>query len=98
MLDEQVRHIADLIGHARLNQAQVIEPTAEAEAGWLQTLRDTPSPAEKFYSECTPGYYNAEGKPGGGGFFLSLYGAGPVAFFDLVRDWRTDGMKGLQVS
>ena len=55
MLDEQVRHIADIIQHAKLTGAQVIEPTAEAEAGWLQTLRDTPSPAENFCSECTAG-------------------------------------------
>jgi cyclohexanone monooxygenase len=97
MLDEQVRHIADVIQHARLHQAQVIEPTAEAEADWLQTLRDTPNPGEKFYRECTPGYYNAEGKPGGGGFFSGLYGGGPVVFYNLVRDWRTEGgMKGLQ--
>ena len=43
MLDEQVRHIAELIQHANARQAQVIEPTAEAEAEWVQTVRDTPN-------------------------------------------------------
>ena len=97
MLDEQARHIADIIQRREPRQAQVIEPTAEAEADWVQTLRDTPNPGEKFYSECTPGYYNGEGKPGHGGFFSGLYGAGPVAFYDLVRAWRSSGgMPGLQ--
>jgi cyclohexanone monooxygenase len=97
MLDEQVQHITDLIRCAGERQAQVIEPTAEAEAEWLQVLRDTPNPGEKFYAECTPGYYNAEGNAGQGGFFLGLYGGGPVAFYSLVREWRTTGgMKGLQ--
>jgi cation diffusion facilitator CzcD-associated flavoprotein CzcO len=96
MLDEQVRHIAEVIRHADQRQARVIEPTAEAEAEWVQTIRDTPNAGEKFYMQCTPGYYNGEGKEGHGGLFSGLYGAGPVAFYDLVRDWRSTGMKGLQ--
>jgi cyclohexanone monooxygenase len=96
MLDEQVRHIAEVIQHAEQRQARVIEPTAEAEAEWVQTIRDTPNAGEKFYMQCTPGYYNGEGKEGHGGLFSGLYGAGPVAFYDLVRDWRSTGMKGLQ--
>jgi cation diffusion facilitator CzcD-associated flavoprotein CzcO len=97
MLDEQVRHIAEVIRQAEQRQAQVIEPTAEAEAEWVQTVRDTPNAGTRFYMECTPGYYNGEGRLGGLGLFSELYGAGPVVFFDLVRDWRiSGGMKGLQ--
>jgi cation diffusion facilitator CzcD-associated flavoprotein CzcO len=97
MLDEQVRHIAEVIQQAERRQAQVIEPTAEAEAEWVQTVRDTPNAGTRFYMECTPGYYNGEGRRGGLGLFSELYGAGPVVFFDLVRDWRgSGGMKGLQ--
>jgi cation diffusion facilitator CzcD-associated flavoprotein CzcO len=97
MLYEQARHIAEIIKHAQLRQAQVIEPTAEAEADWVRTIKETPLQNEKFFSECTPGYYNAEGKLGNGGFFSDLYGAGPLVFYDLVNDWRKNGgMKGLQ--
>jgi cation diffusion facilitator CzcD-associated flavoprotein CzcO len=95
MLDEQVRHIAEIVQQAEQRQAQVIEPTAEAEAEWVQAVRDTPNAGTRFYMECTPGYYNGEGRRGGLGLFSELYGAGPVVFFDLVRDWRTE-MKGLQ--
>ena len=97
MIDEQARHVAAIIQQAKLRQAQKIEPSAEAEAGWVQTIQDTPLQNEKFFSDCTPGYYNAEGKLGNGGFFSDLYGAGPVVFYDLVREWRTTGgMQGLQ--
>jgi cation diffusion facilitator CzcD-associated flavoprotein CzcO len=96
-LDEQVRHVAEIIRVAMQRQVRVIEPTAEAEAGWVQTVQDTPAQSDRFLGECTPGYYNAEGKLGNGGFFSELYGAGPVVFYDLVRDWRmTDDMKGLR--
>jgi cation diffusion facilitator CzcD-associated flavoprotein CzcO len=44
MLDEQVRHIGEVIQQAEQRRAQVIEPTAEAEAEWVQTVRDTPTP------------------------------------------------------
>jgi cyclohexanone monooxygenase len=97
ILYEQARHVAEVIKHAQLRQAQTIEPTAEAEADWVKTIQETPLQNEKFFSECTPGYYNAEGKLGHAGFFSDLYGAGPLVFYDLVNNWRTkDGMPGLQ--
>jgi cyclohexanone monooxygenase len=51
----------------------------------------------QFRSDCTPGYYNGEGRAGdGAGLFDGLYGPGSVAFFALLKAWREDGvMKGL---
>ena len=92
MLDEQVRHVAELIQQANDRQARVIEPTPEGEAGWVQTVRECPQVALEFRKDCTPGYYNGEGRVGEGkGIFENLYGAGPVVFYDLVRDWRAKG-------
>ena len=98
MLDEQVRHVADLIGEAAARQARLIEPTPEGEAGWVRTVRQTPQMNVQFRRDCTPGYYNGEGRVGEGkGIFEELYGAGPVVFYDLVRDWRAKGdFDGLQ--
>jgi cyclohexanone monooxygenase len=100
MLDEQARHISDLVQQANLHQAQTIEPTAEAEAAWVQTIRDKAAQNLQFRLDCTPGYYNGEGKAGeGGGIFDGLYGPGPIAFYDLVRAWRADGkMEGLTIA
>ena len=39
----RLRHIAEVIQQPEQRQAQVIEPTAEAEADWVQTIRDTPN-------------------------------------------------------
>jgi cyclohexanone monooxygenase len=89
MLDEQIRHIVDLIGRARSRQCRVIEPTAEAEAEWSETIGRTSGANLQFRIDCTPGQYNGEGKAGGGtGFLDGLYGPGPAAFFDMVRAWR----------
>ena len=41
MLDEQARHVADLVKTASEQQAQMVEPTREAESGWLETIRAT---------------------------------------------------------
>jgi len=98
LLEEQARYIADVIGEARLRQASVVEPTAEAEAGWVQTIKDNARANLDFRIACTPGYYNGEGRAGdGAGLFDGLYGPGPIKFFDLIRRWREDGMDGLSI-
>ena len=53
---------------------------------------------KRFQEECTPGYYNNEGKPEKGfGLAGELYGGGPVEFHEIIRRWRADGeMKGLR--
>jgi cation diffusion facilitator CzcD-associated flavoprotein CzcO len=99
LLGEQARHIAHVVGEANLRQANVVEPTAEAEAGWVQTIVDTARLNLEFRQACTPGYYNGEGRAGGNdGLFAGLYGPGPVAFFALLKDWRENGMDGLEIS
>jgi cation diffusion facilitator CzcD-associated flavoprotein CzcO len=97
MLDEQSRHIVEVVAEAKLRQAQAFEPTAEAEAGWVQEIKDKAIANLQFRIDCTPGYYNGEGRAGdGAGIFDGLYGPGPVAFFELIKTWRKDGkMEGL---
>ena len=98
LLDEQAHHIAHVVREANLRQATTVEPTAEAEAGWVQTITDTARLNLEFRQACTPGYYNGEGRAGGDdGLFAGLYGPGPVKFFELVRAWREGGMEGLQM-
>ena len=54
----------------------------------------------RFYRECTPGYYNSEGAHGNrAGFMTDMYGAGPIRFFEVLKEWREQGeMKGLALS
>ncbi len=100
MLDPQARHIAYVIKEAGFRQATRVEPTAEAEAGWVETIKSLALGNRDFFEACTPGYYNNEGKPGSGvGLADQQYGAGPVAFYQLVEDWQKEGsLAGLDVS
>jgi len=55
---------------------------------------------QKFQEDCTPGYYNNEGQVGNkNSLFAAQYGAGPEAFFQLIREWREEGtLQGLSLS
>src|SRR5262249_42519520 len=98
LLDEQAHHIAHVVGEANLRQASVVEPTAEAEQGWVQTIVDTARLNLEFRQACTPGYYNGEGRAGSAdGLVAGLYGPGPVASFSLIKAWRENGMEGLEI-
>jgi cyclohexanone monooxygenase len=99
LLDEQSHYIAGVIGEANLRQATTVEPTAEAEAAWVQTILDTARLNLEYRQACTPGYYNGEGRAGADdGLFAGLYGPGPVKFFELIRSWREGGMEGLSIT
>ena len=45
----------------------------------------------KFLETCTPGYYNGEGNVSPQVAQSLPYGAGPVAFIELLRQWREGG-------
>jgi cyclohexanone monooxygenase len=92
LLEEQCDHIAAILDAARERGAARIEPTAEGEAGFVDAVRSGSDLNTRFYQECTPGYYNSEGEAGNrNGFFSEAFGAGTLAFLDLVRGWRATG-------
>ncbi len=97
MLADQARHITEVIQHAKTTEARVIEPTAGAEAEWVNTVRGSESKARDFQIECTPGYYNNEGRlDQGAGFIGETYGGGPIEFQKIVDEWLSNRqMKGL---
>ncbi len=99
-LNEQAKHVRYILEQARDRGAEVIEVTAEAEQAWIDEMKDKARLGARFYAECTPGYYNNEGKPGDNpvGFFAGAYGAGPIRFFRLLDEWRENGrLEGLDL-
>jgi len=96
-LNEQANHVTYMVTQARARGCDVLEPTAEAEDAYVQEVRTLARLGQRFYTECTPGYYNSEGAPGNrSGFFSEFYGAGPLRFFEVLDAWRSDGrMEGL---
>jgi cyclohexanone monooxygenase len=98
MVLEQAEHIVAVISQAHKRQATTVEPTEEAQAGWVATIREKSRLGLDFLEQCTPGFYNNEGNPSaGGGISQNQYGGGAVEFYDLIRAWRADGrMPGLE--
>ena len=91
-LNEQAKHVSLVLAEARLRGATVVEATVEGERAWLQEMARTARMGEEFRAECTPGYYNDEGRPNNpNGFLSSGYGGGPIKFFNILEQWRDAG-------
>ena len=91
LLDEAARHVTHVVRHGLEAGIREIEVTDEAEQEWLETLAASARNVQAFQEQCTPGYYNNEGRPGTGGFVLNAYGKGPMPFFALLEKWREAG-------
>jgi cation diffusion facilitator CzcD-associated flavoprotein CzcO len=97
-LEEGARTLATVIAHAVATGASEVEVTPEAEQRWIASLEGGMA---SFLSspECTPGYYNNEGRPLGRRERLNMagYPGGPVAFFEYIDGWRKSGQfRGLE--
>jgi cyclohexanone monooxygenase len=98
LLDEQSRHIAYIVRHALERGHRTVEVSEAAEEEWVQTIIQLSGIARQFLEDCTPGYYNNEGKPGERSGQDGFYGAGPVAYFQLLESWRNEGaLRGLEI-
>jgi hypothetical protein len=97
-LTEAGTTIAAIVSHALEIGAEEVEVTAEAEEAWVETL-DSSLGGFLGNPDCTPGYYNNEGRPMGRRERLNMAGfpAGPVAYFQYIERWRTKGdFEGLE--
>ena len=99
MLNEQSKHLSYIIRECGARQVRVVEASQQAEDEWIQTIIDSAMLRQKFQEECTPGYYNNEGKPSDLAARNGFYGHGPIAFVNLLEAWRSDGtLKGLELN
>ena len=73
--------------------------SAETEAEWVQTITETARDMRSFQEQCTPGYYNNEGRPSEVRWIdCPVLGDGPIAFFQLLDGWRSAGdLAGLEL-
>jgi cyclohexanone monooxygenase len=98
MLNAQAQHLSYIIKTCQDRQVRAIEPSEDAEAAWVQTIIDSALMRQKFQEECTPGYYNNEGKPSALAARNGPYGKGSIAFIQLITDWRQAGqLEGLEL-
>jgi cyclohexanone monooxygenase len=83
--------IALVVRHALDHGHDEVELTAEAEQEWLDLLASGPGMILGS-ADCTPGYYNNEGQPGGPGAWTFVgYPMGPSAYFAYLDEWRSRG-------
>lgn len=87
--------IARVVEHALDSGAEEVEVTAKAEAAWVGCCEGGSGFVGHLLGnpECTPGYYNNEGKPMSRRerFAVMGYPGGPVAFFEYINRWREAG-------
>ncbi|MGY4568851.1 flavin-containing monooxygenase [Bradyrhizobium sp. USDA 3256] len=96
-LTEAARTIALMVGHAQDNGFKEIEVSREAEDRWVELLltgvgRMIGGP------DCTPGYYNNEGREPGPAAKLNVgHPSGALAYFKYIDGWRRSGQfEGVQ--
>jgi cyclohexanone monooxygenase len=99
LLDEQAKHLAYIIQTVSEKGLRKVEVSAEREASWVQTCIEKARDAGDFLENCTPGYYNNEGKATERSAQNGFYGGGSVEFFKLLEKWRADGqLEGMNLS
>ena len=84
--------IAAVVAHALATGAEEVEVTEAAEQAWVDSL-DSSAASFLGSPDCTPGYYNYEGRPIGRRERLNAsgYPQGPVAYFRYIDAWRRTG-------
>jgi len=97
MLNEQGKHIAYILSRCLGEQVREIEPSQAAEDAWVETITASALDRAQFLEECTPGYYNNEGRPSAIAARNGSYGKGSIAFIRILDAWRAEGgMQGLE--
>ena len=93
MFDDQAVHVSYIVREVLERGAKTIEVTEDAEQAWVdEIIRLAGTGATAFLEECTPGYYNREGKVGKGiSMQNSPYAPGINAFNALLAQWREKG-------
>ena len=99
LLDEQAKHLAYIIRTGIEKGLEKIEASEAGEATWVQQCIDKARNAGDFLENCTPGYYNNEGKTSELSAQNGFYGGGSIEFFKILEDWRTEGhLEGMDLS
>jgi cation diffusion facilitator CzcD-associated flavoprotein CzcO len=84
LIEEQCVHFARIVQHCLSKGITTIEATQQAEDRWVATIKAKSVTNAKFTRECTPGFYNNEGKDGGTSIFANFYGGGPFEYIEIL--------------
>jgi len=77
---------------------RTFEPSQEAEQGWVDRVHSM-TYRTKHDIECTPGYYNNDGKPTEGAGISAFYPGSPHRFMTSMERWRVEGdLAGMELT
>lgn len=82
----QAEHFALLV-RQNIDADTNFDVTPQAEDRWLEVLKSKSMEDTTFLSECTPGYYNNEGRDQRDSIWLSNFGGGPFEYMEILTDW-----------
>jgi cyclohexanone monooxygenase len=95
LIDELAQHVAYIIAESRERGLSSVEPETAGVDAYVDLIvgSEKNKASFQFYADCTPGYYNGEGnaKTGEDLFSGARYGDGALAYYDLLRTWRSAG-------
>ncbi len=100
LIDVQARHIAYVVSEALARGARIVDASAEAEAGWCAEIAKRGESFDaRFAEQCTPSYYNDEGRPSPKSLDRNFFVGGPTEFALLLEQWRAEGsLRGLELT
>ena len=96
-LGEGGKHFAYLVKRSLEHGIVTFEPSEAAERAWVDRVHSM-AYRRKFDIECTPGYYNNDGKPTEGAGISAFYPGNPHKFMLMMQRWREqDELEGMEV-
>jgi cation diffusion facilitator CzcD-associated flavoprotein CzcO len=96
---EQGRHAAYIISEALKRGLDVVEPSQDAQDGYVRRFQEIEVDMSAFQAECTPSYFSNEGQKMAPWSLFRAYGHGWAAFQSMVEEWRARGdLEGLVTS
>jgi cation diffusion facilitator CzcD-associated flavoprotein CzcO len=90
-------HAAYIIGEA-LKRGVAVEPTQEAQDGYIKRFNEVALDLSALLNECTPSYFTNEGEKEAKWFLFRGWGLGWDNFQAMLADWRDAGdLSGLEM-
>ena len=97
-LGDTAKHLAFILARALDDGIETIEVSKGAEAEWVHRVVDLAGDRGEFMQNCTPGYYNNEGKPSSASKQNGFFFGEPGEFMKILEECRAEGgMTGLEV-
>jgi cation diffusion facilitator CzcD-associated flavoprotein CzcO len=96
MINEQSKHLAYVLRQVLDQGASTVEVSEAGEQQWVDEILSVAPVRTAFLRECTPSYYNREGKITETDGRNGVFAGGPVGYIERLESWRaTNDLPGL---